>query len=153
MLLSVSRQGEVLAAPTEMKLRSGRSYRESDLLVVLKEHLGRLTAQRLEGPADLVIEFLSPESNARDNEEKRREYEAAGVPEYWIIDATEARSGLIAYYSRAFGTYARIFPDEQGKLHSRVVTGFWLDPAWFTGDELPSEVDALRALLPALFAD
>ncbi len=34
----------------------------------------------------LVVEVLSPNTAARDRGEKRDIYQAAGVPEYWIVD-------------------------------------------------------------------
>ena len=40
----------------------------------------------LDGPADLAIEIISPESEARDLVDKLNEYEAAKIPEYWVID-------------------------------------------------------------------
>jgi Uma2 family endonuclease len=49
--------------------------------------LGRLPGPRIDPPT-IVVEFVSPgrRSRQRDYIEKRREYEAAGVQEYWIID-------------------------------------------------------------------
>ena len=38
---------------------------------------------------DLVIEIVSPGSERRDYEEKREEYLAFGVSEYWIVDAAK----------------------------------------------------------------
>jgi Uma2 family endonuclease len=36
--------------------------------------------------ADLVIEVVSPDDQARDLVTKRSEYAQAGIPEYWIVD-------------------------------------------------------------------
>ena len=36
--------------------------------------------------AELVMEVVSPDDPARDYETKRRDYAAAGVPEYWVVD-------------------------------------------------------------------
>ena len=38
---------------------------------------------------DLAIEIVSPESVERDYEDKRKQYQRFGVPEYWIIDEEE----------------------------------------------------------------
>ncbi len=62
------RLGVVLPAPFQMKL--SRSGREPDLLFVAQEHLHRLHPTHLEGPADLVVEIVSPESAPRDRGEK-----------------------------------------------------------------------------------
>lgn len=53
---------------------------------VAEEHLDRLQEMHLEGPADLVVEIVSPESRLRDRGEKFAEYELAGVSEYWLLD-------------------------------------------------------------------
>jgi Uma2 family endonuclease len=76
--------GVVWLAPFQMKL--SRSGREPDVLFVAQEHLHRLHPTHLEGPADLVIEIVSPESAPRDRGEKFYEYQEAGIPEYWLID-------------------------------------------------------------------
>ena len=74
--------GVVLPAPFQMKL--ARSSREPDLLFVAAEHQDRLRSSYLDGPADMVVEIVSPESVGRDRGEKFTEYEAGGVPEYWL---------------------------------------------------------------------
>src|SRR5918992_1829479 len=76
--------GKVIFAPFEMRL--ARSAREPDLLFVAAQHRDRLTGKRVEGPADLVIELVSDDSVARDRAEKFREYQEAGVLEYWVFD-------------------------------------------------------------------
>src|SRR5262245_32950391 len=50
--------GEVLQIPFEMRLAPGRSSRAPDIIFIAREHLDRLTEDRLEGPADLVIEII-----------------------------------------------------------------------------------------------
>ena len=75
--------GRVVSAPFQMKLKHGR---EPDLLFVAAEHLSRLKETYLEGPADLVVEIVSPDSVGRDRGDKFYEYEAGGVPEYWLLD-------------------------------------------------------------------
>jgi Uma2 family endonuclease len=62
------------------------SGREPDVLYLARSHLRRLRKTYLNGPADLVVEVVSPESVKRDREQKFGEYQAAGIPEYWVID-------------------------------------------------------------------
>ncbi|RMF32783.1 MAG: Uma2 family endonuclease, partial [Chloroflexi bacterium] len=82
--------GIVLSAPFQMKLE--RSGREPDLLFIAREHLGRLRETYLDGPADLAVEIVSPESVGWDRGEKFYEYEAGGVREYWLIDPQRERA-------------------------------------------------------------
>ena len=58
---------------------------EPDIVVVCKERSDIIQRARIAGAPDIVIEALSSDRN-RDLVEKRRLYEAAGVPEYWILD-------------------------------------------------------------------
>src|SRR5712691_5468402 len=83
----LSRLGEVLPAPTEMRAIPDGPAREPDVLFVAREHLERLTETRLSGPADLVVEVVSDDSVSRDRADKFYEYQSAGVQEYWIIDS------------------------------------------------------------------
>ena len=83
--------GKVLEAPFQMKLPKVRRGREPDILFVAKGHLSRLQNTYLNGPADLAIEIISPESVLRDRGEKYAEYETEGVREYWVIDHEEQR--------------------------------------------------------------
>ena len=77
--------GEVLIAPVALAL-STIDIVEPDILVVLKGSAARLQETRVEGPPDLVIEVLSPSTATRDRRRKLKLYEAASVPEYWIVD-------------------------------------------------------------------
>src|SRR5437879_4530557 len=78
--------GELLFAPFLMKLSTRPSGREPDLIFIAKEHLDRLKNTYLDGPADLVIEIVSPESQARDRGAKFYEHEKAGVAEDRMLE-------------------------------------------------------------------
>ncbi len=67
-------------------------------LVVLREEHWELTQKRLTitlemPPPRLVVEVVSPgkTSRERDYQRKRAQYEATGIPEYWIVDTQEER--------------------------------------------------------------
>ena len=72
--------GMTLNAPYKMKIPGYGA--EPDVLVILKENEGRLRKTFLDGPADLVVEVISPDSVERDRVKKIGDYEAAGIPEY-----------------------------------------------------------------------
>ena len=133
--------GVVVTAPFEMRLRNGRSAREPDLLLVLDSHADRLSEDRLEGPADLVVEIISDDSTHRDRVQKYEEYEAAGIPEYWLLDPRPGRQQATFFQLSAAGTYAAAALDEEGRYHSTVLPGFWLKPSWFWEDPLPDPDD------------
>jgi Uma2 family endonuclease len=60
-------------------------------VVFIKRGRGSLAGEQgMEaGAPDLVVEVVSPGSRRRDSVRKLRAYAAIGVPEYWLIDATE----------------------------------------------------------------
>ncbi len=131
--------GKVLFAPVQMKLQY--SGREPDILFLSKEHAGRLTELYLDGPADLVVEVVSPEGRTRDRVEKFREYQQAGVREYWVVDPMRRQAEF--YALGADGVYT-LLAEEAGVVRSRVLTGFWLKPAWLWQAELPALQDVLK---------
>lgn len=136
--------GLVLSAPFQMKTGPDLPGREPDLLVLAKEHLDRLHDTFLEGPADIVVEIVSPESRVRDRGEKFYEYEAGGVPEYWLIDPERQQAEF--YQRSGDGHYYPVLPDAEGKYHSQVLLGFWLRVAWLWQDPLPKGLEVLREM-------
>ena len=133
--------GIVLVAPFQMKLEHGR---EPDVLFVATEHLGRLRETFLDGPADLAIEIISPESVSRDRGEKYYEYEAGGVREYWLIDPL--RQVAEFYRLDEGGRYGVVLAGREGVYRSEVVAGFWLRVEWLWQEPLPKTLDVLREL-------
>ncbi|HYN88115.1 MAG TPA: Uma2 family endonuclease, partial [Ardenticatenaceae bacterium] len=126
--------GRVLIAPFEMKLE--RSAREPDILFVATANLHRLTADRLEGPADLIVEIVSPDSVYRDRQRKFREYAAAGVPEYWIVDPRERKQRADFYALNTEGQYDLFATEDTERVESHVLPGFWPRPALLWEEEL-----------------
>jgi Uma2 family endonuclease len=117
---------------------------EPDILFVANKHLGRLKRSELKGPADLAIEIVSPESVDLDYAKKRRQYERFRFLEYWIVDEAIQQVTLLRLDRR--GKYREV-PARNGRLHSKVLPGFWLDPAWLWQDPRPDELDILQQLL------
>ncbi len=60
--------------------------REPDLQLVLNTSSTMIQDTYVDGPANIIIEIISPESVARDYGDKFLEYEIGGVREYWIFD-------------------------------------------------------------------
>lgn len=124
------RLGVVLTAPFEMRARLGGAAREPDLLFIAAHHEDRLSEDRLGGPADLVVEVISDDSVRRDRVEKFREYAVAGIPEYWIIDPRPGKQRADFFTLDETGVYTLFATEDDARVESRVVAGFWLDPAW-----------------------
>jgi len=78
---------------------------------------------RLKAPPDLVVEIASPSSREYDAEDKRRNYEAAGVPEYWLIDPVRREFCFLVLED---GAYREAQPTGE-RYASTVLPGFELD--------------------------
>lgn len=138
--VKVHKLGVVLPPPFQMKLE--RSGREPDLLYLANAHRDRMKETYLDGPADLVIEIVSPESAERDRGDKFLEYQDARIPEYWLIDPRMEQAEF--YQLDSEGRYQNTPLDANGIYRSRIVPGFWLRLAWHWENPLP---DPTRALL------
>ena len=133
--------GRILIPPFQMKLSTRPSGREPDLLFISKDKLSNLKRNYLDGPADMVVEIVSPDSQARDRGEKFYEYEEGGVLEYWIIDQTRRRA---EFYRLQEGTYKLIEPDDTGIYRSTAIEGLWLKVDWLWQDPLPTLMSVLK---------
>lgn len=138
--------GEVLTAPTEMKVSPDSNAREPDILFIAQTHLDRLTEKRLMGPADLIVEVVSPESVYRDRSDKFDEYEAAGVREYWVVDARPGKERIDFWVLDENGRYRAALPDENGVYHTTVIPGFKLKVDWLWAAEKPSPLLAFAEM-------
>jgi Uma2 family endonuclease len=138
------RLGRVFYSPALMRLPNRRTGRDPDLLFVAAEHEHRIRGAYLDGAADLVVEIVSPESVERDYHEKLAEYEAAGIPEYWIVDPQE--EAALFYQLGADSRYQLATVPEDGIYTSRVVPGFRLRVSWLWQQPLPSIQEALADL-------
>lgn len=78
------RGGKVLVAPLRLKVRDD-TYREPDI-VLLRSAQDPRRQNRFWLGADLVVEVVSPDKPERDLVDKRGEYAAAQIPEYWIVN-------------------------------------------------------------------
>lgn len=140
--------GIVRTAPFEMRATPLGPAREPDLLFLAREHLARLASHGLIGPADLVIEIISPSSVARDRAEKFYEYQEAGIREYWLIDPRIGKERLDLFALGDDGKYVPVLPDATGRYHSRVLSAFWLHPDWLWQEPRPSALAALMQMAP-----
>lgn len=136
--------GKVIPAPFQMRLLMPPRGREPDLLFVGREHMGRLRETFLEGPADLVIEIISPESRLRDRGEKFAEYEMAGVREYWLLDLERKRADF--YRLDPEGRYRLADADASAWYESHAIPGFRLRVEWLWQVPLPPVLTVMKEL-------
>lgn len=127
--------GEVLSEPFVMKTGPDLPGRSPDLMFVASTNQQRLQTLFLEGPADLVIEVLSPESRGRDRGDKYYEYESGEVREYWLLDPYRKSA---EFYVLAEGRFQPLFPDGDGVYTSKVLPELWFRVSEFWGPPFPA---------------
>jgi Uma2 family endonuclease len=116
---------------------------EPDVMVVREENLGRMGPQRLEGPADLVVEIISAGELRFEEREKLPRYREARIPEVWLIDPYAESVRVETLTSDGY----QVTTLRDGKLDSTVVPGFWIEVDWLWREPLPSTLACLRQIL------
>ena len=94
------RGGIARVAALRMRVREG-VFREPDLLL-LRDRTDPRRQDRFWLGADLVVEVVSPDDPDRDLVEKRADYAAAGIPEYWIADPRDETITVLALEGDAY---------------------------------------------------
>lgn len=117
---------------------------EPDVAYLRAERLHLEASGRIKGPPDIAVEIVSHDSVTRDYELKREMYEAAGVPEYWIIDPLDSTAEFLVLQD---GKYQPATIEGGARFRSTVLPGFWLDTRWLFATPLPKEPDCLRQIL------
>lgn len=126
--VSMKSLGVVLDEPFQMKSGPDLPGRSPDIFFVSAARVHLIQKHFLNGPADLVVEVISPDSRARDRGEKYYEYEQAGVKEYWIVDPDRKQVELHVLSPQ--GIYHPAFVGSEGEYHSTAVEGFWIRVEW-----------------------
>lgn len=144
--------GAIWTAPFLMRCRVGLPGREPDLIYVREENMDRVRENYVEGPGDLVVEIVNPESVRRDHMEKFAEYEAGGVDEYWIIDPTTQTAEF--YVRDAGAKYFRRAPlenmtEENGGIYTcEMLGGLQIHVDWLWQRPLPSLIPIITGWNP-----
>lgn len=100
-----------------------------DLVILRPEHIeltqNRLTIRLDMPPPDLVVEVVSPGkvNRVRDYEEKRHQYEAREIPEYWLLDPDQATVTVLVLKG---DTYDETAFSGNDKIVSFMFSGFSL---------------------------
>ena len=80
--------GHVFVSPFDVLFAEG-DYLEPDILFVHRDRADLITERGVEGPPNLVVEVVSPSTEARDRGIKLERYRRYGVAEYWMVDPDE----------------------------------------------------------------
>ncbi len=140
--VEVRRLGRVTVNKVAFRL-AHHTAPEPDVAFIQAGRLHLLKSGYVDGPPDLAIEIVSPDSVDRDYQAKRSIYASAGVPEYWIIDPDERRA---AFLGQEAGQFVDL-PIVSHIFQSRVVAGFSLDTRWLWQRPLPETLGIVQGLL------
>ena len=116
--------GEVVFSPVDVYLDEENVF-QPDLVVLLKDSLGKITERGVEGAPDVVVEALFPSTAYYDLRKKKEVYEKAGVKEYWIVDPEMEE---LEVYTNEGGSF-RIFSKakKEGKVKSSLIKGLEIE--------------------------
>ena len=81
--------GGVLGAPSDVVLAPDLALQPDVLFIAKARH--NIIKTHIYGAPDLVMEVVSPDRPRRDYKDKKEQYEAHGVKEYWIVDPDRRR--------------------------------------------------------------
>ena len=117
-VIEETEKGKVLFAHIDVYLDEENAF-QPDLVVLLKDSLGKITEKGVEGAPDMVVEVLSPSTAYYDLRKKKEVYEKAGVKEYWIVDPDMEE---VEVYVNEGGNF-RIFSKakKQGRVRSSLI--------------------------------
>jgi Uma2 family endonuclease len=135
--------GEIVHSPFTMRLRSIERGREPDLMVLLNGNPSPLSDTYLDGPADICVEIVSPESVERDYSAKFMEYERSAVTEYWLIDQPQQKAHF--YRLGADGCYQE-FSSAEGRYQTPYLPGLVLEVETLWQEKLPSILTIVAAV-------
>jgi Uma2 family endonuclease len=134
--------GVVRHDPFQMKTGPNLPGRAPDLMFILEKNRPRLKRTYLEGPADLVIEVLSPGNQGVDRGDKYLEYERGGVPEYWLLDPERQEHEF--YQLGSNGRYRLTAIPADGVYRSPAINGLWIKPAWLSQRPRPTVISIAK---------
>jgi len=118
-------KGKVFGSRLVMRL-SEKWNPEPDLMVILPEHYDRIKKTRIQGPADLVIEILSPTTRELDLTKKLPHFRQAGVGEIWIIDPKSQE--LTIYWEKEEKKWSKENADSY--IESDILPDLKFKPIW-----------------------
>jgi len=121
--------GLVIPGPFAIRMpEEMRRGREPDLLFLPNEFVEAMQDNYVNSHGvGLVVEIADASTRYRDSVEKYKDYQMAGIPEYWLVDVDQQEAAFYVLHSD--NLYHSVEPDANGVYHSAVVKGFELTVA------------------------
>jgi Uma2 family endonuclease len=140
--------GQFFVADFTMRLEN--SMRDPDILIILNDNPHELTKTFIRGAGDLCVEIVSPDSVGRDYQTKLKEYEAAGVREYLVIDPL--RQHAVFYQLQSEGHYLAGSLTAEKYYESAVLPNLKFHIPILWQPQLP-DIEEVIAMVNAMFED
>ncbi len=115
--------GEVFIAPFDVIFDRGNVC-QPDIIFLSKQNQQLSTEGGIMGAPDLLIEVVSKGSVVRDYIEKKNDYEAFGVKEYWLIDPLSETIIVYTLNGNKYDLFSSV--EESGTAYSKLLDGFSL---------------------------
>jgi Uma2 family endonuclease len=121
----VNMHGLGLVGGEKLLVALTRNAYEPDICFFKRERAERFFADQVKFPApDLVVEVLSPGTEANDRGVKFEDYAAHGVGEYWIVDP---ELEVVEQYVLAKDSFEAREKRSEGVIHSPTIGGFAIE--------------------------
>lgn len=135
--------GTVFGSEVMVRLPRQRQRRMPDVSFVASSRADIVLETHINGPPDLTMEIVSPDSIGRDWRDKYEAYRRAGVREYWIVDPISKR---MEAHGLARGQKYRRIAESNAGIASIVLPGFRLEPQWVFAQPRPHILAIARKL-------
>jgi Uma2 family endonuclease len=135
--------GKVLGPDSLVRLKSGRKFAPDAYFIDQRRVPRRLPPKQFNGAPDLALEVLSPSNWEYDLEDKRRAYREAGVREIWLVDPGNQRVIVDRKRGKSYSTITLT----EGRVHSSVITGFWIEAGWLWAEPMPAAIECLHQIV------
>jgi len=122
-LVEANSLGEVFVSPFDVIFEAGNVC-QPDVMFLSKQRSEIATEEGIFGSPDLTIEVVSKGSVVRDYIEKKNDYEAFGVAEYWIIDPLSETIIVYSLKNKKYEVFSAV--EEAGTAKSHLLEGFEL---------------------------
>lgn len=128
---------------TLVRLDNLNQRREPDILFISRSREWIIQHTHIDGPPDIVMEIVSPDSPVRDWHDKYLAYEQSGVREYWVIDPSALR---VEAYALGRDRKFKVIRPVAGCIRSKVLRKFYIRPSWLWQSPLLKTSAVLKEL-------
>ncbi|MDX2302567.1 MAG: Uma2 family endonuclease [Microscillaceae bacterium] len=128
MFVKKNKLGKTYVAPVSLKINDGTTLKPDILYISLSKY-EFIQENCIETAPELVIEILSPSNYRKLRTRKKQKYADFGVQEYWEISPKKQQISIEVLDAKTHSFVLYSEAKASGKVHSKVLEGFALDPA------------------------